>query len=59
MLPNCKIIVSKEGNSRVIGLEKSPYCSKLKVIGRNAGKVVKEIDKDHPPACQETHLKRR
>jgi len=57
MLPNTKIVISSDGNSRIEGLEKSDQCSKLSEIGKQAGKVQSDTDKDHTPVYQTVHQK--
>jgi len=52
MLPNTQIVIDKQGNSRVEGLEKSDQCHKLSEIAKGAGKVMSDQDKDHTPVYQ-------
>lgn len=57
MLPNTKITVFKNGSSLIEGQEKSDNCYKIKEMGRAAGKVTEEKDKDHTPVYQDVHAK--
>ena len=52
MLPNTQIVIDKQGNSRIEGLEKSDQCHKLSDIAKGAGKVTSDQDKDHTPVYQ-------
>jgi len=56
MLPNCKIVISPNGDHQIIGLEKTENCHKLSELGRSAGKVKSDVDEDHPPVHQQTHV---
>lgn len=47
-----KIIISPDGNSKIEGLEKSPECAKLSELGKVAGKVISDEEKDHQPVHQ-------
>jgi hypothetical protein len=49
MLPNTKIVIDKKGNSRIEGQEKTDSCGKLSELGRMAGKVTSDDDKEHTP----------
>jgi len=57
MLPNTQIIISKNGDSRIEGLEKSDQCYKLSELGRSAGKVISDDDKEHQPVYQDVNRK--
>lgn len=57
MLPNTKIVIGKDGSSKIEGMEQSDQCYKLREMGRRAGKVTKEEDKDHTPVYQDVHQK--
>jgi len=57
MLPNSKIVISPNGDSKIEGLEKSPQCHKLAELAKSAGKVTEQHDKEHPPAQQ--HIQRK
>jgi len=52
MLPNTKIRIKINGDSEIEGMEQSDNCSKLKELGKMAGKVLSEKDKDHTPVYQ-------
>lgn len=49
MLPNTKIVIDKKGNSRIEGQEQTDQCGKLSELGRMAGKVTSDDDKEHTP----------
>ena len=49
MLPNSKIVIGKDGSSRIEGMEKTDSCHKLSELGRAAGKVQEDKEKDHTP----------
>jgi hypothetical protein len=51
-LPKCDIIISKNGEFRVEGLEKTGDCHKLSDLAREVGKVTKDDGKDHTPVYQ-------
>jgi len=51
-LPKCDIIISKKGEFRVEGLEKTTDCHKLSDLAHEVGKVTKDNDKDHTPVYQ-------
>jgi hypothetical protein len=55
MLPNTKIVIGKNGSSRIEGQEKTDQCFKLSELGKMAGKVVKDEDKEHTPVYQDVH----
>lgn len=57
MWPNAKIIIDTNGDSRIEGLEKTADCHKLSEMGRSAGKVTKDAEKDHPPVHQNVNRK--
>ena len=57
MMPNHKIRINTEGNSHIEGMEQSDQCSKLKEMGRMAGTVLSEEDKDHQPVYQDVNRK--
>ena len=52
MLPNTKIRIKANGDSEIESMEKSEHCPKLKDLGKMAGKVISEKDKDHTPVYQ-------
>ena len=58
MLPNTKVIIDKNGDSQIVGLEQTENCSKLSELGKAAGKVVKDEDEDHAPVYQDVHTKK-
>lgn len=51
-LPITEITITKTGVTTVKSLEQSDQCYKLKDFARQAGKIVSEIDKEHPPVIQ-------
>lgn len=53
MLTETKIIIGKNGNSRIEGEQKSDSCFKLSDLARKAGKVVSDEDKEHTPVYQD------
>ena len=55
MLPRTKITISPNGDHKVEGMEKSDQCSKINDMGRMAGKVTDEKEKDHVPVHQTVH----
>ena len=57
MLPNSKITVFPDGNSRIDSEEKSEQCHKLSELAKAAGKVTSDEDKDHTPVYQTVHQK--
>ena len=57
MLPNSKITIKKGGSHIIEGLEKSEQCYKLSDMAKEAGKVVSDDKKDHPPVRQSVHTK--
>jgi hypothetical protein len=57
MLPNTKIIIEKNGNSRIESLEKSDQCYKLSEMGKAAGKIISDEDKEHTPVYHTVHQK--
>lgn len=52
MLPKTTIIIDKNGNSRIIGEEKSDQCFKLTELAKEAGKITNEKEKEHVPVYQ-------
>ena len=54
MLPNTTVIIERDGTSRIEGEEKSPNCFKLSELGKRAGKVSEDNEKDHNPPVQQT-----
>jgi hypothetical protein len=59
MLPETKIIIEKNGSSRIEGQQKSDSCFKLSDLGRMAGKVVSDEDKEHTPLFQDVNQERK
>lgn len=57
MLPNSKIVIEKDGSTKIIGEESTSNCYKLSELGKKAGKVVSDTDKDHPPVHQSVSQK--
>jgi hypothetical protein len=57
MLPNTKIVIDTKGNSRIEGLEKTDNCRKLSDLGKMAGKVTSDDDKDHTPVYHDVSQK--
>lgn len=57
MYSKSKIIIGKDGKSTIIGEEKSDQCYKLSELGKQAGKVISDKDKDHTPVYQDVNLK--
>lgn len=55
MLPNTKIVIGKSGDSRIESQEKSDQCHKISDLGRAAGKVTSDQEKDHVPVYQDVH----
>lgn len=56
MLPKCKVIIEKNGNSKIVGLEKTENCGRLSDLAKDAGKVIKDEDEDHAPVYQDVHM---
>lgn len=56
MLPKSKIIVSLGGNSRIEGEEKTDNCYELSELGKAAGEVIKDEEKDHTPVHHSAHI---
>lgn len=52
MYPEVEIVVSKSGDSKIVGQEQSDDCHKLSELGEQAGKVISDKDKDHVPVHQ-------
>ena len=57
MLPNTKIVISKNGDHKVESMEQSDQCHKVRDMARSAGKVISEEDKDHTPVYQDVNQK--
>lgn len=57
MLPQSKIVIKKGGSHIIEGMEKSDQCHKLSSMAKEAGKVVSDNKKDHPPVRQTIHMK--
>jgi hypothetical protein len=55
MLPNCQIVISANGDHKIIGLEKTENCGKLSELGKAAGKVKSDDEEDHSPVYQDVH----
>lgn len=55
MYPKTRIIISKNGNSRIEGMEEDPQCYKLKELAESAGKVIEDNDKEHQPVHQDVN----
>jgi hypothetical protein len=55
--PNSRIIISKDGSSRIESDEKSDLCHKLSELGKAAGKVTSDQEKDHTPVYQTVSMK--
>jgi hypothetical protein len=55
--PETKIIISKNGDSRIEGMEKSDSCFKLSELAKQAGKVTEDNGKDHTPVYQTVNQK--
>jgi hypothetical protein len=53
MLPEIKIIIGQNGDSRIEGQQKSDTCSKISDFARLAGKVVSDEEKEHTPVFQD------
>ena len=58
MLPETKIIIGKNGSSRIEGQQKSDTCFKLSDLGKMAGKVTSVEDKEHTPVYQDVNQRR-
>lgn len=58
MLPETKIIIEKNGSSRIEGQQKSDTCFKLSELGISAGKVTSDDDKEHTPVFQDVSQRR-
>jgi len=56
MLPNFDVVIQTNGDSKLIGLEKSEHCHNLNTLAEAAGKVTSQIDKDHPPVTTDIHV---
>ena len=57
MLPKTQIKIDTDGNSTIIGQEKSDLCEKLSDLGKSAGKVVSDKDEDHTPVYHDVQQK--
>lgn len=57
MYPKTKIRVFPDGRSHIDGQEHSDQCFKLSDLGRSAGKVVEEKNKEHQPVDQDVNRK--
>ena len=55
MLPKSTIVISKKGDSRIIGKEKTDNCYELSELGKAAGKVIRDDDLDHTPVHHDVH----
>jgi hypothetical protein len=56
--PTSRIVISKNGDSRIEGLEQSEQCYKLSELGKSAGKVVKDDAAEHTPVYQDVNHRR-
>jgi hypothetical protein len=59
MLTESKIIIGKNGDSRIEGQQKSDSCFKLSDLARSAGKVTSDDDKEHTPVFQDVSQGRK
>ncbi len=59
MLPETKIVIEKNGNSRIEGHQKSDSCFKISDLARKAGKVVSDDEKEHTPVYQDVNQGRK
>jgi hypothetical protein len=57
MLPTATIVISKNGDSHIEGEEKTDVCTRLSELGRAAGKIVSDDEKDHTPVYQKVTRK--
>jgi hypothetical protein len=57
MFSEAKIIIEKNGNSRIEGQQKSDTCFKLSDLAKTAGKVTSDQDKEHTPVYQDVSQK--
>jgi len=57
MLPNTKIVIGRDGKSRIEGMEKSDQCYKLSDLAKAAGKVESDKEKEHQPVYQNVKRK--
>jgi hypothetical protein len=58
MLTEAKIIIGKNGASRIDGQKESDSCFKLSDLAKRAGKVVSDDKKEHTPVFQDVSLGR-
>jgi hypothetical protein len=58
MLTESKIIIEKNGNSRLEGQKKSDSCFKLSDLAKAAGKVTSDDEKEHTPVYQDVSQRR-
>jgi len=60
MLPKAVIKIAPDGTKvKIEGKEKSDNCFELSELGKRAGKVVEDKDKDHVPVHQDVHHSER
>lgn len=59
MYPNTRIVIAKNGDSKIVGQEKSDLCRKLSDLGKAAGKVMSDKDEDHQPVHQDVNYKQK
>jgi hypothetical protein len=57
MLSNYQVIINTDGEQKIVGQEKSDQCHKLSELGKRAGKVTSDNEKDHTPVYQTVHQK--
>ena len=53
--PKATIEILDDGDSKIVGKEKSKNCFELAELGNAAGKVTEDKDLDHTPVHQEVH----
>jgi len=58
MLNNYQVIIDTDGKQKIVGQEKSDQCHKLSELGKRAGKVTSDTEKDHTPVYQTVHQKK-
>jgi hypothetical protein len=55
MIPPTRIVIGKNGDSRLEGQEKSETCFKISDLAKAAGKIISDEDKEHTPVYQDVN----
>lgn len=59
MLTEAKIIIGKNGSSRIEGQKEDSGCFKLSDLAKRAGKVTSDDKKEHTPVFQDVSQGRK